>query len=97
MIENNSDNIRLRVATLLGDVVNNRITVDEALKQIPAEQDELIGIACHALQHFKDDEDIHKKDNKYKELQIREMQSIIHALKNNVPLEKSLYEWLKAR
>lgn len=75
---------RAKAVELIKRVVTDNALVDVAIREWPIyENDKLLDYALHALQHFKDDQDIRDKDEKYKKWQIEELKKFIAELSSD--------------
>ena len=72
---------RKQVATLIMDVLVDKICVREALLKFPKNcEDNAIAIAWHALVHFEADEDIIKKDTLFRDVQVDFLEGLYNIL-----------------
>ena len=89
-MQKNADNIietRRKTAKLIIDVVLNKITVLNALKNFPKDSDDPSVLTCfHILVHYEADEELRKKDPLYKETQDEFMVETAETLIKGDPL-----------
>ena len=89
-MQKNADNIietRRKTAKLIIDVVLNKITVLNALKNFPKDSDDPSVLTCfHILVHYEADEELRKKDSLYKETQDEFMVETAETLIKGDPL-----------
>lgn len=100
---NDQANVRQKLAHLVYQVLDERISPDEAIIAANAivnetgSKDESVIHAIHALHHYRDDCDIRKKDISYAKLQINGLKAIAEKLAEGLPLSKDEnYYWLMA-
>lgn len=89
-MQKNADNIietRRKTAKLIIDVVLNKITVLNALKNFPKDSNDPSVLTCfHILVHYEADEELRKKDSLYKETQDEFMVETAETLIKGDPL-----------
>lgn len=84
-------NTRKGVASILYKVINNEITAKEAIDNYfnkLSSIDDSVDCALHALYHYRDDEDLRKKDKKYAESQYDDLKSMADNLSQGLPISK---------
>lgn len=85
-------------AQLIYKVIDEDLSPESALITWPKDIiDTKLESAAHALLHFKEDEDIRKRDEKYASWQIDQLREIADKLSAGTDLTKSQIDWLKPR
>jgi len=84
---------RLFVSDLIFDVLNDKITVSEALSSFPKEKDDInLKCAFDALMHREADEDLRKNEIDYAQVQDEFLAELAHILKDNEKLPQNIIE-----
>ena len=84
---------RKKVSGLILDVLAQKITVLQALKEYPKNLgDTTLNAAFHALVHFEADEDLRKKDEMYRTEQDSYLEDIANILSDGSPLPFNIIE-----
>ena len=75
------NDIRVIARQLIIMVINDEDSIDDALKAWPSyANDQLLDEALHTLQHFQNDKDIRRIDNKYRQWQVNDLMKLIYEL-----------------
>lgn len=86
-------NDRKKVSALIFDVLTQKITVLDALKQYPKNlSDPTLNAAFHALVHLEADEDLRKSDSLYKDEQDMYLEDIADILAKGEALPCNVIE-----
>lgn len=84
---------RLKVASLIEDVILNKISIQDALSAFPKDKNDInIKCAFDALMHREADEDLRKTVSDYKEVQDEFLMNLSYILKENQELPKNIIE-----